>query len=145
MYSLQKSKTFVLCQDIFLKTLSVKLKNIRTLWFMFPHYYTKHQLTHKAWRFNWMHDLKFILICFSNSFVIWFKFKINDWNLYWNKVLALTLYLFYLFNWQDYTSLNSCSNWEGSTVPNKKKIPRFREDFTDGHSTDWFPDTKILC
>lgn len=41
-----------------------------------------------------MHDLKFILICFSNSFVIWFKFKINDWNLYWNKVLALTLYLF---------------------------------------------------
>ena len=61
---------------------------------MFPHYYTKHQLTYKAWRFNWMHDLKFILICFSNSFVIWFKFKINDWNLYWNKVLALTLYLF---------------------------------------------------
>lgn len=36
---------------------------------------------------------------------------------------------FYLFNWQDYTSLNSCSNWEGSTVPNKKNISLVLERF----------------
>lgn len=141
MYSLQKSKTFVLCQDIFLKTLSVKLKNIRTLWFMFPHYYTKHQLTYNS------------IGCMTWNLSL-FVFPIPLWSDSNSKLMTeicietkcwhLHCTYFYLFNWQDYTSLNSCSNWEGSTVPNKKKIPRFREDFTDGHSTDWFPDTKIL-